>query len=176
MNIEKADIADIVEGCLKHDRKSQQTLYDLLSPMMMGVCMRYAADRDEAQDLLQDSFIRLFDKMSQLQDPQKVGAWAYQLTRTICLKRIIRRRRWKMESLDEVEDQPLVLDPFATEEVVRAIGKLPPMYRTVFNLCEVEEFDYNEVASMTGLSYGAVRTALCRAKKMLRDSLTDNNK
>ena len=114
--------------------------------------------------------------MSQLQDPQTVGAWAYQLTRTICLKRIIRRRRWKMESLDEVEDQPLVLDPFATEEVVRAIGKLPSMYRTVFNLCEVEEFDYNEVASMTGLSYGAVRTALCRAKKMLRDSLTDNNK
>lgn len=171
------DYAHIVEGCCRHDRRAQRALYDTFAPMAMGVCMRYATDRDVAQDLLQDGMVQVFEKIGQLRDPQGLGAWIYRLMVNTCLQ-YLRKRKEEVVGLPEnplsAEEFSLSVfdDPFAMEEVVLALQQLPPSQRMAFNLVEVDGYTISEVAQRVGCSEANVRALLSRAKGRLREILT----
>ncbi|MBP3762573.1 MAG: sigma-70 family RNA polymerase sigma factor [Bacteroidales bacterium] len=168
------DYTQLVEGCRRGDPHAQRALYDALSPMALGVCMRYARDRHTAQDLLQDGFIKVFENIGRLKKPESVGAWVYKVMVNRCVNHCKRHR--SPLPLDEVADTPvsLPLDPFALEEVVGALQQLPPQQRTVFNLVEVEDYSYSEVAARLQCSEHTVRANLSRAKSRLKEILNRN--
>lgn len=165
------DFAHIIEGCRRHDRRAQRELYDALAPMAMGVCMRFMRDRDEAQDVMQDGFVRVFENLGQLRDPQQAGAWAYRVMVNECLKYFRRRERPVYTDDVQVDVVQLPLDPFGTEEVVAALQQLAPAQRTAFNLVEVEGYSYEEVAKEMKCTEVNVRALLCRAKSRLKEIL-----
>lgn len=167
-----ADYAHIIEGCRRHDRKAQRALYDTFAPMAMGLCMRYASDRDAAQDLMQDGFVRVFENIGRLRDPERLGAWIYRLMLNECLRQLRRQQRTRYVVDNQVEGVQLPLDPFGTEEVVAALQRLAPAQRMAFNLIEVEGYTYEEAAEMMKSSEVNVRALLSRAKSCLREMLT----
>ena len=168
-----ADYAHILEGCRRHDRKAQRALYDTFAPMAMGVCMRYTTDRDAAQDLLQDGFVRVFENIGRVKDAERLGGWIYRLMVNECLQHY-RRQRLTVDTVTVEADgvQP-PLDPFATEEVVMALQQLPPAQRTAFNLLEVEGYTIEECAAQLRCSEVNLRALLSRAKARLRELLTE---
>lgn len=173
----EADYAAIVKGCRRRDRSAQRALYDALAPMALGVCMRFASDRDAAQDLMQDGFILVFEKIGSLREPQKLPAWVYHLMLNTCIN--CYRSSFRMESIDDVSSQTLTqelstafADPFANEEIVLAMQKLSPQQRMVFNLVVVEEFSFDEAAKELHCTPVTVRSILSRAKSRLREILT----
>lgn len=168
-----ADYAHIVEGCRRHDRRAQRELYDTFAPMAMGVCMRYATDRDAAQDLLQDGFVRVYENIGKVRDPQRLGAWIYRLMLNECLKDYRRRGHTPFEIDIQADGVQLPMDPFGTEEVVQALQRLPMAQRMAFNLVEVEGYTYADAAAEMKSSEVNVRALLSRAKGRLRELLTE---
>jgi RNA polymerase sigma-70 factor (ECF subfamily) len=139
--------------------------------MAMGVCMRYASDRDAAQDLMQDGFVRVFENIGRVRDPERLGAWIYRLMLNECLRQC--RKKMPVQYTDDglIDSVQLPLDPFGTEEVVAALQRLTTAQRLAFNLVEVEGYTYEEAAQKMKCSEVNVRALLCRAKERLREEL-----
>ena len=167
------ELEQIVDGCKRKNPIAQKKLYELYAPKMLGLCMRYTHSRDEAQDLLHDGIIKVFENISRLRKPESVGAWVYQVMVNRCLNHCKQRR--PLASLDDNVPTPvaLPLDPFADQEIVLALQQLPPQQRLVFNLIEVEDRPYDEVAATLRCSEVNLRALLSRAKARLRDILTE---
>lgn len=167
------EYTQLVKRCRKRDERAMRALYEEMAPMAMGVCMRYSRCREEAQDLMQDGFIKVFEKLGTLKDPERVGAWIHQIMMNVCIDSFHSRK--ELRYLDDIEAEPvtLPLDPFAMDEIVAAIQKLPLHQRAVFNLVEVEGFSCEESARKLGQKASAVRATLCRAKAALREMLNN---
>lgn len=163
----------MVDACIRHESKAQRALYDMLAPMCMGVCLRYAGTVVVAEDLLQEGFVKVFEKIATLRDPEKIRPWAYQIMVNVSVQYL--RKKEMVVVAEGVEDVPVSVDfsPFAMEDIVLAIGQLPPTQRMVFNLCEVEGYNHDEVAQMMRCSNVSVRVNLCRAKKHLKELLNN---
>ena len=168
------DYAQIIEGCRRHDRRAQKALYDAFAPMAMGVCMRYTQNRDEAQDLMQEGFVRVYEHLWQVRDAEHVGAWVYKVILNECLKHYRRHERPRFLDDEEIDVVQWPDDPFGTEEVVVALQQIPPAQRTAFNLMEVEGCSFEEAAEKMKCTEVNVRSLLSRAKMRLRDILTTN--
>jgi len=166
------DYAQIVEGCRRRNPKSQRELYDATSRMALGVCMRYSNSRAEAQDLMQDGYIKVFEKIGSLREPEKLISWVYNIMVNTSLDSCRARREMYYVDPSDLPDTSLDLDPYGTEEIVSAIQKLPPLQRQVFNLCVVEGYSLDETAERLRSNNLAVRVSLSRAKERLRKILT----
>lgn len=174
----EADYTQIVTGCRHHDRKAQRALYDAMAPMAMGVCMRFARSRPEAQDLMQDGFIRVFEKIGKLDNPESLGAWVYHIMLNTCINHY--QRTVRMESIEEHRDAftPLATppdDPFSNEEVVLALQQITPQQRLVFNLVDVEGMDEQSVSKQLGCKLTTVRSLRSKAKKNLQEILLQSS-
>ncbi len=170
------DYAQLVEGCKRRDRRAQRALYDDFAPMAMGVCMRYMHDREEARDMMQEGFIRVFERIGQVKDPQQVGGWIYKVMMNVCLKQYHRQMRKVPVVLVEdykVETGEWSLESgeWSVESVVEAMQKLSPQQRVVFNLIAVEEYEYAEVAKELKCTEVNVRALYSRARKEMRNIL-----
>lgn len=161
----------LVEDCRRRDRHAMRRLYDTTAPMAMGVCMRYCGDREEARDVMQDGYIKVFEGLGRLQEPEKLMAWVYQLMVNTCLNHL--RSRVETVGFDEVQEEPAVppTDPFAEEEVVAALQQLPARQRAVFNLLEVEGVTPEETARRMKTGVKNVKVLFCRACNGLREIL-----
>lgn len=166
------EYTQLVKRCRKHDERAMRALYEEMAPMAMGVCMRYSRCREDAQDLMQDGFVKVFEKLGSLKEPEKVGAWIHQIMVNVCIDAFYSRK--ELRYLDDTMEEPvtLPLDPFAMDEIVAALQTLPPHQRAVFNLIEVEGYSCEEVAQQLRQTSSAIRATLCRAKAALRDRLT----
>lgn len=173
MQIMSDEYTQLVKRCRKRDERAMRALYEEMAPMAMGVCMRYSRSREEAQDLMQDGFVKVFEKLGSLKEPEKVGAWIHQIMVNVCIDSFHGRK--ELRYLDDIEAEPvtLPLDPFAMDEIVAAIQKLPLHQRAVFNLVEVEGFSCEESAQKLGQKASTVRATLCRAKAALREMLNN---
>ncbi len=164
--------AQLVKGCRRRDAKAQRALYDEMAPMVNGMCMRYASDRDEANDMVQDVFVKVFEKVGSLKEDVNLTSWVYKIVINTCVDRC-RRRKWTVLVDDGRLEMPSVeMDPFTMEEVLGAMRQLPPLMRTVFNLCDVEGYSLDEVAEQLKSNNQAVRVALHRARAKLKEALS----
>ena len=93
----------LVEDCRRRDREAMRRLYEATAPMALGVCMRYCGDRETAQDLMQDGYVRIFEGIGRLREPERLMAWVYQVMVNVCLTHC----KWREEtvSLDEMEKE-----------------------------------------------------------------------
>ena len=165
------EYTQLVKRCRKHDERAMRALYEEMAPMAMGVCMRYSRSREEAQDLMQDGFVKVFEKLGSLKEPERVGAWVHQIMVNVCIDHFHSRK--EMRYFDDVDAEPvtLPLDPFTMGEIVAAVQQLPPHQRAAFNLVEVEGYSCEEAAERLKVSASGLRATLSRAKATLRETL-----
>jgi len=165
-------LAEIWEGCLKNDRKQQELLYKTLAPRMLAVCMRYAHDKDEAQDILQEGFIKMFNNAHKYRGEGNLEGWI----RRIMVHCAISRYR-KAKSMVLVEDFAEDNTSFGNgyndhgleaKDLLNMVQKLPQTYRSVFNLYAIEGYSHQEISSKLGITELLSRTNLCRARAILK--------
>ncbi|WP_374950965.1 RNA polymerase sigma factor [Mucilaginibacter sp.] len=163
------------EGCLKNDRKQQEMFYRLLAPKMLAVCMRYAKDKDEAQDILQEGFIKMFKHMHNYRGEGSLEGW---IRRIMVHSAISRYRKAKtMVLVDDFDEQgiPVIIsynnNTLEVNDLLRLVQALPKMYRSVFNMYAIEGFSHQEIGSKLGMTELLSRTTLHRARTILKDKL-----
>lgn len=169
------DIPDLVHQCKKEDARAQRELYDRYKARLMGVCRRYTADRQEAQDLLQEAFIKIFTKIKQLEFPEKLESWLIKTTVNTAINYYHRTKKNNHEDINEVEadngDYELLLSNLSDKYLIRLINELPPCSRQVFNLFLIDGYSHSEVAKMLKIGESTSRSQLAYARQILKVKL-----
>ena len=169
---------DLIKGCLMDDRRMQEELYQRYSPRMYAVCLRYAGNADEAQDVLQDGFIKVFKKMDSYRGDGSFEGWMRRVFVNTAIEHF-RRKRYMMP-VTEKEENTLegkytsVLDDLGAKDILALVQELSPGYRTVFNMYVVEGYTHREIADMLGISEGTSKSQLSRAKVILQDMVRNH--
>ncbi len=163
------------EGCMRNDRKQQEMLYKALAPKMLAVCMRYAKDKDEAQDILQEGFIKMFKNMENYRGEGSLEGW---IRRIMVHSAISRYRKAKsMVLVDDFAEQNIPVSSsyndngLEARDLMNMVQELPATYRSVFNMYAIEGFSHQEIGSKLGMSELLSRTTLHRARTILKEKL-----
>lgn len=171
----KLSVDDLLEGCRRSERRAQELLYKTLASRMLAVCMRYAKDTFEAEDMLQMGFVKVFQKVSEFRGEGPFEGWIRRIMVNTAIE--IYRKNQKMLNvvdIDEVvESAQSTFDMFGLEvkDLMKLIQQLSPIYRVVFNLYAIEGFSHKEIADQLGITEGASKSQLSRARAMLREKL-----
>lgn len=165
----------LVKSCLNGDARSQEALYRKYSPVLYAICMRYAGNEDEAKDMLQDAFIKIFQNMGNFRFEGSFEGWLKRVTTFNCLD-YYKKSSSKIKHVDIDEVYHIQVEESATHKIESkqlylALQKLPGGYRTVFNLFALEGFGHHEIAEMLGISENTSKSQLFKARKMLQSML-----
>ncbi len=165
---------EIAKGCVEGKPIAQKYLYDKFSNVMMGVCVRYAGSQYDAQDILQEGFIKVFEKIGQYSGKGALGGWIRTIMINTALVHI--RKNKKHRHVEDVEghgelstEDFSVLETMSANELMELISKLPDGYRTVFNLFAVEGYGHKEIAEMLGVSESTSKTQFKKARAKLKE-------
>lgn len=165
--------SDLLKGCLEGNRRMQEELYRRYSPRMYAVCLRYAGNSDEAADILQDGFIKVFKKLDSYRGDGSFEGWMRRIFVNTAIEQF--RRKKYLQPVTEKEENTLegdaatALDQLGAKDIMALIQELSPGYRTVFNLYVVEGYSHKEIGDMLGISEGTSKSQLSRAKVILQD-------
>jgi RNA polymerase sigma factor (sigma-70 family) len=166
----------IIEGCKDGKSASKETLYKMFSNKMWGVCLRYARDNDEAKDILQDGFIKAFEKIRQFEGRGHFEGWLRKIMVNTALAEYRKKRYLNLEmaySSDRDEDNSEHIEcNMAAAELLEIIKELPAQYKLVFNLYAIEGYSHKEIANMLGISEGTSKSNLSRARDILKKKVT----
>jgi len=179
LDINNADDAKkIADGCAKNDRYYQQVLYNQTFKQMIGACLRYSSNYDEAMDFVQDGYVKVFERIGSY---QKSGSLVLWIKRIIVNNLIDSLRKTSglhfsdisEEKIEESYDADEELDRIARKEqsadrIVELLHELTPVYRAVFNMYVVDDLSHNEIAERLGISVGTSKSNLAKAKQRLR--------
>jgi len=168
---------ELVQGCLKEKRSYQKALFDKYAPKMLSVCKRYARHSMEAEDLLQDAFVRIFDKLGTFRGDGSLEGWIRRIVVHACIrnyrKSSFKKEQFGLESLPEEPVEAEAVDRLGVEELLKMISGLPDGYRMVFNLFAIEGYSHAEVAEMIGCGESTSRSQLAKARKMLQSMVVE---
>lgn len=169
------NLAEMWEGCLRNDRKQQELLYRKLAPKMLAVCMRYAHDKDEAQDILQEGFIKMFNNVHKYRGDGNLEGW---IRRIMVHCAISRYRKLKPVVLvEDFADDELAIGRgyndhgLEAKDLLNLVQKLPDTYRSVFSLYAVEGYSHQEIGETLGMTELLSRTTLHRARNILKEMI-----
>jgi RNA polymerase sigma-70 factor (ECF subfamily) len=167
----------LIDGCRKGDPASQERLYRQFSAAMYGLCLQYASSEEDAQDILQDGFIKVFRKIKQVKEPRALPGWIRRIMINTALEKyrsqvVLERIDSTHEGLNLVEDDS-ILDRMSADTLVGLIQGLSPKYRMVFNLYAVEGYSHKEISDMLGISEGTSKSNLSRARAILQDKVIE---
>ena len=166
----------IISGCKKSNKRAQYQFYEMFKKLVFSVCMRYAKDVPEAEDIMQDAFVVLFRDLYQYRPMGALGAWVRRVTVNTALQHIRKKRMvfsdMEINTLaDRVEGDNDIMGALNAKEIMRMVQLLPDGYRMVFNLYVVEGFSHQEVANQLGISVSTSKSQLSRAKSYLKKIL-----
>lgn len=170
-------IEEIVNGCKKGKAKYQKALVDKFSEQLYTVSLRYMGESNLAQDVLQDSYIRIFKAINNY-DPTRgsLGGWMKKITINVALKALgknkIKTTGLELDIHNIVSVKPEALSNMANEELLEIVKSLPDGYRQVFNLSVIEGYSHKEIGKMLGIQEVSSRSNLSRAKELLRKKLS----
>lgn len=168
------DEAWVIEECRKGNPKAQRSLYEYFAPRMMGVCIRYAGNRDAAGDLLQDGFVKVFTRLDEYTATGSLEGWVRRIFINCALEKIRKERIFSkvIEGEIDVEDTlPSVLETLTEMEMLQMIRLLPEGYRAVFNLFAIEGFSHKEIGEMLHITEGTSRSQYARARQSLQEMI-----
>jgi RNA polymerase sigma-70 factor (ECF subfamily) len=168
---------ELIKGCLNGVPAFQRMLYKRYAGKMMMVCLRYANSREEAEDVLQEGFITVFEKLSQFKMQGSLEGWV----RRIMVNRSIEHYRkvtriYPVLDIDDVEDMFVssedIHSNLATKDLLNMIQDLPPMYKMVFNLYVFEGMSHKEISAQLGIAEGTSKSNLSDARTLLKKKIT----
>jgi RNA polymerase sigma factor (sigma-70 family) len=179
------EISDIVAGCIKLERESQKKFYTFFYSYAMAICMRYAPNNDDAMEIVNDGFLKIFKKLSSFQARYEdmegsLKGWIKRIMLNTAIDHFRKNNKYLMKVdmgekvlniPDEREDS---VDKMSYDEIYKVIQQLSPMYRTVFNLYIIDGFKHEEIARQLNISVGTSKSNLAKAKiniqKMLQQA------
>jgi len=171
----------IIKGCIAGDRASQQKLYNLYARKMMGVCLWYARSREEAEEILQDGFMRVFTYISTYKGKGSFEGWIRKIIVNAALFKY--RNRSHLRAVVEynaeehdVKESASVIEILEAKELVKLVQTLTPGYRMVFNLYVLEGMKHREIAELLGISEGTSKSNLADARAILQKALQVSKK
>lgn len=175
MKLTQYSINELLEGCKAGNRKMQEALYRQTAPKMLVVCMRYAKDTMEAEDVLQMGYVKVFQKINEYRGDGAFEGWI----RKVMVNTAIESYRKNLRSMNVVPiedayDQPSTGFDFSRlgmQDLLKVIQKLADGYRVVFNMYIIEGYSHKEIAETLGISKGASKSQLSRARAILKEEI-----
>jgi RNA polymerase sigma-70 factor (ECF subfamily) len=170
----------ILSGCLQNDAGAQRELYTRYSPKMLSVCYRFAHNREDAEDMLQEGFIKVFSQVHTFQNKGAFEGWIRRIMVHTCINHLKKNKKFN-ESVDIIyangiqvreESVPSIVQ---AKQIVECIRLLPLGYRTVLNLYAIEGYSHKEISGMLDVEESTSRSQYTRAKQMLEEILIRKN-
>ncbi len=167
-------------GSIKNNASAQEELYNRFSPRMLGVCYRFAKNREDAEDMLQEGFIKVFTQLHQYRNEGALEGWIRRIIVHTCIN-VLKKNKKFAESVDIIHAQTIrvkeemIPSIMQAKQVIECIRLLPLGYRTVLNLYAIEGFSHREVGVLLDIEESTSRSQYTRAKAMLEDILVKKN-
>lgn len=175
----ESEEARLVRGLKSGKSDVQRYVYDLYADRMMALCMRYARDRDDAADTLQEGFIRVFRKIDTFKEEGSLEGWIRRVITNVAIRSYQRNARLHVAvDLDEAEREVstnTIESEHSAEELLAMIQRLPDGYRVVFNLYAIEGYSHEEIAEQLEISVGTSKSQLSRARHSLQRMIEQQN-
>ena len=170
-----AVLSELLEGCLQKNRRSQERLYKMFYGYAMSICLRYVQNRNEAAEVLNDGFFKVFTKIGTYDPDRPFKTWLCRIMVNTALDHY--RRNSHQLDFEPVEDRdvPVVetaLTELSYDDIIGLIGKLSPVYRIVFSMAVIDGYSHEEIAEKLQISIGTSKSNLSRAREKLRIMLS----
>lgn len=166
---------DFIQACVRRERWAQKHLYESYYTSMLSVCLRYARDKEEAKDILQEGFIKVFRNITKYQAGTSLNAWIKRIMVNTCIDYYRKMSRRRTEDLEQTyglaSDAPTAIDNCNAEDILNAVQSLSPVYRAVFNLYVIEGYSHKEIGVQLGITESTSRSNLVKARAKLREIL-----
>lgn len=181
----------LIDGCLREERRAQQRVYELFYGKMMAVCLRYTKNTDQAKDILQDGFIKVFRSVEKFNRAGSFEGWIRRIMVNTAIDHFRRSKNSylllgeerSIEDFGDHDEEDTLADDAGEDildlkpaDIINAMQKLTPAYRTVFNLYVFEELTHKEIADLLGINIGTSKSNLAKAKHNLKKLLTQEHK
>lgn len=172
---------NLIENCLQGDRSSQKALFDMYAGKMMTVCSRYGRHQAEAEDMLQEGFIKVFLNLEKFNSTGSFEGWIRRIMINTALKSVT-KKSFQNESLgiesyqlDKSKAEPKVTSKLGVDELMNLVAELPEGYRLVFNLYAIEGYSHKEIGETLGIEESTSRSQLVKARRILQKRITELN-
>ena len=167
--------SDLIQGCIDGNRQMQEAFYKKFSPKMYGVCLRYSGNAEDANDLLQEGFIKVFKNLEKFRGDGSFEGWVRRIFVNTSIEHF--RKKVKLYNVTEVQENTIedielnILDSMAEKDIIALVHELSPGYKAVFNMHVIEGYSHKEIADILGITEGTSKSQLARAKGVLKKSL-----
>lgn len=164
--------SDLIDGCIQGNRQMQELLYHRFSSKMYAVCLRYSGNMEDAHDLLQEGFIKIFKNLSKYRGDGSFEGWIRRIFVNTSIEHF--RRKINLYNVTEAQENTIednewsVLDNLAEKDIINMINQLSPGYRAVFNMHVIEGYSHKEIGEALGINEGTSKSQLARAKMVLK--------
>ena len=166
---------ELINGCINKDARSQRMLFDRYAGKMMSVCLRYANDSMEAEDMIQDAFIKVFQYIGQFKFEGAFEGWIRRIVVNTAIRHLEKKKLHFKDIDDNSQNAPQIdaqaYSHLGQADLMRLINQLPDGYRLVFNLNAIEGYSHEEIAEMLNIQPGTSRSQLVKARKMLQQQI-----
>jgi RNA polymerase sigma-70 factor (ECF subfamily) len=171
---------DLVKECVSGNAIAQKKFYDLFAKKMMGVCLRYSKDYNEAQDVLQDGFVKIFNKLPIFESKGSLEGWVRRIIVNTALDAYRKAKKHQNNvDIDSVsyllDSEDYTIEGINADDLLKIIHAIPEGYRIVFNLFAIEGYSHKEIAERLGVTESTSKSQFSRARKMLRKILIEKN-
>jgi RNA polymerase sigma factor (sigma-70 family) len=168
-------VRQLIDGCLKKRLDDQQKLYRHFYSYTMSICLRYAGNKFEAADILNDGFMKVFTHLSKFDGQKPFHLWLRRIMMNTAIDyyraNLKYRKTYDLEEADGLGEEDTIQSKLNYEDLLKLVQELPPSYRTVFNLFAIDGYSHEEIASMLGISVGASKSNLFKARQKLQLAL-----
>ena len=171
---------ELVQGCRHNDRRSQRRLYEQYAGRLKVVCLRYVKDRQEAEDVLQETFIRIYEHMDTFRFDGPLLAWMRKIAVNASLNHLRNTRHFRFqEDIDDLYQSPVStemsgLQHLQWQDLLLHLNQLPAGCRTIFNLHAIEGYPHQDIADLLGISVGTSKSQYSRARLQLQQMLSES--
>lgn len=171
---------ELLNLCEKGDRYACKQLFEMYSGKMMALCYRFARDRNEAEDILQEGFVRVFTKLHLFKGSGSFESWMKRVMINTALKyrdKNIKKHNYsEIDNVHVFDDTPTIIEELSREEIMKLIQELPDGYRTVFNLFALEGYSHKDISLLLNIAESTSRSQLVKARNLLKKKLLNQIK
>lgn len=168
--------SELIDGCIKQNRKAQAQLFEQYQRLVMGLCLRYAHNQQDAEDIFQEAFIRIFIHLPKSKPIQSLGKWIRKIAINTAINHYHKNQKHTGHlpyEVKEVSNQEYrqIIDKLSNDELIQIINGLPEGYKWVFNLAVIDGYGHKEIAAMLNISESTSRSQLVRARRQVKIKL-----
>ncbi|MBZ9626974.1 RNA polymerase sigma factor [Psychroflexus sp. CAK57W] len=169
------ELKNLIKRCKQNDLSSQKLLYEMFANVLFSISLKYSRNYAEAEDNLQDAFIKIFENIHQFQNKGSFEGWLKRITVNICLQRYRNQKVFELINENALKAEEIYVEDqtYSLQFLLNCIQNLPDRYRMVFNLYTLDGFSHREIAAKLQISEGTSKSNLSRAKEILRRNITE---